>query len=95
MALCLCSVQAPAGGDQKGEADADTIQAKLQPEPVEHHEELHRQRALQDPHAGEGLAHRGCCPGAPQARGGCWDSHAPPHPMAACGVTGVIRTITD
>lgn len=59
MSLCLRLVQAPAGGDQEGEADADTLQAKLQPKPVEHHEELHRQRALQDPHAGEGLTRRG------------------------------------
>lgn len=95
MALCLRSVQAPAGGDQEGEADADTVQAELQPEPVEHHEELHWQRALQDPHAGEGLAHRGCCPG-PLRPGGLpgQPGHAPPA-MAACGGTGVIRTITD
>lgn len=59
MALCLLSVQAPAGGNQEGEADADTLQAELQPQPVEHHEELHRQRAFQDPHAGEGLTRRG------------------------------------
>ena len=54
MALCLLSVQAPAGGNQEGEADADTLQAELQPQPVEHHEELHRPGALQDPHAGRG-----------------------------------------
>lgn len=28
---------------------------------MEHHEELHRKRTLEDPHAGEASAHPGCC----------------------------------
>jgi hypothetical protein len=36
---------------QKTEADSCSRQAKLPSELVEHHEELHRQRPVQDPHA--------------------------------------------
>lgn len=63
---------------------------------MEHHEELHWERTLQDPHAGEGLAQPGSARKASQAPArGVWPGQPPPTPVAVCGMVLVTLTVIN